>query len=243
MREIEELSMNAWPAIQNFFIDGWVIRLANGYTKRANSVNPLYFSSGDINVKVNLCEQIFNKRNLKTVFKMTSEVFPPDLDNILENKGYKSIDRTSVQLLNISDIKEPDYINIKIYTEVNEEWLNDYCKLNSVCSNDKITLKKMLQNIINEIYFVSLLLNNNTIACGLSVLENDYMGLFDIVVDKNYRNQGYGEQLIKNVIRVGRDKGIKKAYLQVMLNNLPALKLYSKLGFKELYQYWYRVKD
>jgi len=28
----------------------------------------------------------------------------------------------------------------------------------------------------------------------------------------------------------------------VMLNNAPALHLYSKIGFVEKYQYWYRTK-
>jgi hypothetical protein len=39
---IEELSMNAWPSIQTVLLDGWILRMSNGYTKRANSVNPLY---------------------------------------------------------------------------------------------------------------------------------------------------------------------------------------------------------
>jgi N-acetylglutamate synthase len=27
-----------------------------------------------------------------------------------------------------------------------------------------------------------------------------------------------------------------------MCNNTPALRLYARLGFQEVYQYWYRVK-
>lgn len=38
IRYIEELSMNAWPSLQTIMYDGWVIILADGYTKRANSV-------------------------------------------------------------------------------------------------------------------------------------------------------------------------------------------------------------
>ena len=42
IRYLEELSLNALPSLENIFLDGWVVRFANGYTKRANSVNPLY---------------------------------------------------------------------------------------------------------------------------------------------------------------------------------------------------------
>ncbi len=50
---LEELSLNAWPSHQTLLLDGWIIHLANGYTRRANSVNPLYPGNQALDQKIN----------------------------------------------------------------------------------------------------------------------------------------------------------------------------------------------
>src|SRR5690242_21399752 len=89
IRHLEELSLNALPSLESIYLDGWVVRFANGYTKRANSVNPLYDSSMNLDDKIAYCESLYAVRKQPTVYKMTSLAEPHDLDSVLANLGYR----------------------------------------------------------------------------------------------------------------------------------------------------------
>jgi ribosomal protein S18 acetylase RimI-like enzyme len=80
------------------------------------------------------------------------------------------------------------------------------------------------------------------VACGLGVLEHEAFGIFDIVTDPEQRRKGYGNQLVAGMLAWGKQHGAQYAYLQVMDNNEPALRMYAKLGFQECYHYWYRQR-
>lgn len=244
IQKIEELSMNALPAIQTNVYDGWILRFANGYTKRANSINPIYSSTEDLNQKIENVEQLYRKRDLKVVYKMTEQVSPENLDKTLEINEYILDSLTSVQILSLKDIEVEITHRAIVYNHLQDEWFINFCMLNNIAEKDQITLKKMLRNIMPKAcYFLLSDDHDEILACGMCVLERDYIGLFDIVTSEKFRNRGYGKKLIQNILQWGKDNGAKYAYLQVMLQNAPALKLYSKLGFKEVYRYWYRIKE
>ena len=240
---IEELSLNAWPSLQTMSYDGWMLRFANGYTKRANSVNPLYSSSSDIDEKIDFCEYVYQKKNLSTVFKMTASVQPRDLDEKLHAKGYQIDSPTSVQTIDLNAMNLPRIAGAEFRDDLSEAWLENYCRMNAVPIVHLKTLQKILMNIIPNHCFVSITSNDRIVACGLGVLQSGYIGLFDIVTDRDFRNRGYGEQIVNSILDWGKQNRAHTSYLQVMLNNVPALHLYSKLGFIEQYQYWYRIKS
>jgi N-acetylglutamate synthase len=239
---LEELSLNAWPAHQTLLYDGWILRFANGYTRRANSVNPLYPCSLDLEEKIAFCESTYQKQNLDVVYKLTSASRPENLDAILEAKGYKNDSQTSVQLLELGllDLKQASGVELK--AALSDPWLDAFCRMSTVDDRRRESLRRILLNIVPQRCFASLTMDKKVIAAGLGVLQAGFVGLFDIVVDPAFRSQGYGRRIVEGILYWGKRNGAQQSYLQVMLNNAPALHLYSKIGFTENYQYWYRVR-
>ena len=123
MLEIEELSMNAWPSLQTKLYDGWVLRFANGYTKRANSVNPICNSSLSLQIKMEHCEIEYSNANLPVVYKLTSESRPKFLDEELDKRGYIQIDETSVRLLRMANYMREEVGDIYVTSQFDDTWM------------------------------------------------------------------------------------------------------------------------
>lgn len=240
---IEELSLNAWPSLQTVLYDGWVIRFANGYTKRANSVNPLHPSTIDLDEKIRFCESIYQDRNMPVVFKITPIISPDGLDERLSARDYREDSPTSVQVMELGSANLQVTHEVDRQEDLSAEWLDNFCRMSAVPESHKETLQQILTTIVPRHCFVSLKSADKIIACGLGVLQSGHIGLFDIVTDTAFRGRGYGRQVVESILAWGRQNGAQKAYLQVMLNNPLALHLYSKIGFTEKYQYWYRIKS
>ncbi len=102
---------------------------------------------------------------------------------------------------------------------------------------------KILNNILGKVICVSRQVNGDIVGCGFGAVERDCVGIFDIVVDKNFRGNGYGNNIMDGILGEAFRMGIGTAYLQVVAGNVPAENLYNKHGFTEVYRYWYRKLD
>jgi ribosomal protein S18 acetylase RimI-like enzyme len=101
---------------------------------------------------------------------------------------------------------------------------------------------RMLSQISSQVGYAAIGRRGRIVACALGIVESGWLGIFDVVVEQDERRRGHGERLMQGLLSWGREMGAEQAYLQVMLSNAPALSLYEKLGFREAYRYWYRVK-
>ncbi|MFB9329901.1 GNAT family N-acetyltransferase [Paenibacillus aurantiacus] len=236
---IEELSLNHWPALSTLLYDGWVLRFAEGYTKRANSISPLYADKLELTSKIDVCEQIYRENGLRPIFKLT-DASPAALDRHLAERGYEQVDRTSVQTLPLDQLRDPQHAAISIEDHPSDAWIADFCRLNGSPADHQAVMIRMLGKIRTAAGFIRLYEEGRAVACGFGVIERGYIGLYDIVTDPSCRNRGLAEQMILHLLQWGKREGARFSYLAVVLNNAPALRLYAKLGYKEAYRYWYR---
>ncbi|MFB5673491.1 GNAT family N-acetyltransferase [Paenibacillus terreus] len=240
---IEELSLNALPAFHQMSIDGWIARYADGYTKRANSVNPIYCGEGiSVERKLLACENFYTNVGLNPVFKMTPFVHPDNLDELLEHMGYEKADLSSVQTLKLDHIDEAQMEDVKISAEIDDEWMDVFARFTALPAEHMAIKRKMLSLPLLNKAFMILYKNSAPVACVTGIMEREWLGIYDLATHPEHRGQGYARELVLKLLQWGKRQGAGYSYLQVLKDNGPALRLYGKLGYREVYAYWYRVQ-
>lgn len=238
----EELSLNAHPALQSQFYDGWILRFANGYTNRANSINPLYSSVLNLQEKITECEKRYFVQGLPAVYKLT-DGSDPNIDKMLAERGYSMVTPTYVMDMDIKSVDFPsgDFV---MMSYADNEWMNTYFTLSRYTDCVKMeTAKQIISNVKNTMICGQIIKNGVSVACGSAVIERGYMALLNIIVEESQRSKGYGIEICQSLLSAAKQSGAHTAYLQVVQDNQKALALYTKLGYRTKYSYWYRVKN
>jgi ribosomal protein S18 acetylase RimI-like enzyme len=237
---LEELGLNAWPALEETRYDGWVLRFANGHTKRANSVNPLYPSTIAVERKITACARAYSERDLPTIFRLTPFSEPASIDDVLANRGYEKVDPTLVMIREI--VKTPEEVKIDGIRCVDiTTWLDAFERFGLLSLEDMRTRRRMIGRISSDPIFVIAGSPDRSTGINLGVRDGDAVGLFALFIADADRRQGLGTRIVRETLEIAAERGATFAYLQVEETNRPARRLYEKLGFTVAYPYWYRV--
>lgn len=244
IRRIEELSANAWAAFNVVAYDGWLVRSAEGYTRRANSVLPLYASSIDLSSKVLYCNGYYRSRGLPSIFKMTEASLPRNLDTHLASDGCGVEDESSLYTVRIGrrvPISSPTTI---VERSISDEWIDGFLMCSRLGGAPKREIiRRFAHHLPGAVLTARAVVDDRIVGCGLGLMEKDWVGLFDIVVDADSRRKGIATEIVNSLLDRSAESGAQRAYLQVVTTNHAAIALYERLGFRELYRYWYRVNN
>ncbi len=238
-RRIERAALRAFPALEEADLNGWLLRSANGHSRRTNSVQPIVHS-GDVASDIATAEAWYNKRGTSCTFRMTPMSMPESLDGALEALGYLRQDPTSVQTLNLESGRYAVDDRIELAEHPTGVWFDAIMDSSRYMTGRRSTLEKTLQMIEPPAAFAVLRDGNEAIATGLAVADGDLVGLYSISTRPEVRRSGIGWMMSESLLAWGVDRGASIAYLQVMHINAAATELYRRMGFAPRYDYWYR---
>ena len=133
----------------------------------------------------------------------------------------------------ITEMSLFDLENIKdiLISDFDDFWNYNILKEELESSNSKYIIAKTNDGEIIGFAGIKIILDNADIM--------------NIVVKKSWRNQGVGNLLLSNLISICKISNLSSLSLEVNEDNLPAIHLYEKVGFKKigLRKNYYNWKD
>ena len=122
-------------------------------------------------------------------------------------------------------------------------------KIEKMTINDLNNIKNNLENDFDNFWNYNVLkeeiestnskyivakINNEVVSFAGIKIVMDQADVMNIVTKKTFRNQGIGTLLLDNLISIAHKLQLSSISLEVNEENLPAIHLYEKFGFKNL---------
>ncbi len=239
-RRLEELGLNSSAPPGQLVYDGWLLRLHHGKAKRARSVNAVYPSQRDLATKIAYCERLYRAAGLPALFRITPFSEPASLDAALERRGYGRFETTAVEA---APIERTHLDGAGAQPMELGAWVEAVGAMRGSPLEHRTAHRARLGGMPLDVRCVGIERNGAVVATGLTIVEDDCAGLFDIITDEAARREGYARSVVASLLRTAWDLGARHAYLQVKEDNVPARRLYRQFGFEERYTYWYRARS
>lgn len=242
---VELAGLTSWPALEEEHFEGWLLRASRGYTRRTNSANTMGATAECVAADLPTIERFFAQRGLPTIFRLLSTTGDEAIDRALARQGYRLCeDPCSVMVRTLpGEILPPLTPSFALLPDA-ETWLPEFVRIKNDQGPHQRTHLAILDAIASPTAFAVVKPPGalHPQGCGLGVVADGHLGLFDIATHQAHRRQGLGKAMCKGLMNWGREQGAHTAYLQVVADNHSAVELYRRLGFEELYRYWYRIR-
>lgn len=212
IRKVEYAAALGWPGTEQTWVDGWLLRAAQGHTHRANSAVPLGFDA-DASALPTIID-FYAERNLTPWLSVPDRLFRiADLPGHLETAVLTSDLRDVAMDRSVALAPAPD-----------GEWLRLYQR--------DVPIEVLTAVVDGEVAFATIA----GAAVGRAAVTTApdggrWVGLSAVRVDERARGRGLARALCSTLLHWGTQRGATRGYAQVLTDNEVALGLYRSLGF------------
>lgn len=239
IQALETRLINAWPSFEIEVAEGWILRFAEGYSKRANAATPILPGTQLDPALIDHILRSFDERGIAPCFRLTG-IEESRAEDVLAAKGLVEFDPSLCMTAPVGDELAID-ASVVVRAVPKPAWIAAAAAAYGGEKSNGERLGRIVRLIRQPAAFATLSLDGEDSAWGLAVAERGYVGLYDIVVAPGLRGLGLGRRLVASLMAWGREQGATRAYLQMRETNEVAASLYASLGFRTAYRYTHWV--
>lgn len=253
VRHIETLARHAWPAREQEALDGWLLRFTDGVTRRANSVWPNDMDGAvPLDDRLAHVEAFYADRGRPACYQLCPAALPVELDDLLAHRGYQADAETAVQTVALAELMQRTAtraslpsaaVTVSVSTQLSDVWYDAYCESEEVSGHAAAVRRAIIARIAAPVGYATAVQAGRVIALGMGVLEDGWLGIFNMATLPAFRRQGLATDVLRGLAHWAGGLGGHSSYLQVMLSNPGAQALYAGLGYRTLYHYHYRLRE
>ena len=242
--DLELAAAEIWRAPEEDRLGEWLLRAADGFTSRANSVLPVGDSGLPLPAAIDQAVRWYEARGLPA---QVTIAYPPDRsaddpnDGYLASLGWMTRGCALVMtgpLQTVADRRERDWTaRVELLDEPDRHWLECYRWHERVAPP---IASQVLRSAPWQA-FGSIRAAGQTIAIGRVAIARGWAGLMAIRVDPGHRRQGLAQIMTAALAKAAASRGAEGLYLQVETGNAAARALYERMGFTYHHAYHFRI--
>lgn len=241
-RRIEECSLNAAGPFQSLVYDGWLVGYRRGRAKRQRCINAFYPSTLPVQQKIEYCARFYEAGGLPALFRLSPYCQPESLDAMLDRAGWRRFEQTSVMRTSMSSTF-PGVATAQVQIVPASAWIDRTATLLGVDATEASELAALADGYPLPQVGALIRADGEVVAGGMMRVEGDCAGLYSLATAPPMRGRGLGRSIVVALLEEAARHSVRVTYLQVTSTNAPARTLYSRLGFVDAYDYWYRSRS
>ncbi|MEW6640182.1 MAG: GNAT family N-acetyltransferase [Pseudomonadota bacterium] len=236
----EHACLNAWPALSTVLHDGWLVRFADGLTRRANSANPLHAGARMDGATIQFFENLFRAQDLPLIVRVPS-MLDPTVDRHLAELGYIAEGESRTLYAEMAAmVVQPDAA-ARLLTEPDDDWFDEIHDLQGRTPAQSEIYEDIIGSIALPAGFATLHEGGEVVAMAFGAIDGDMLCCESVITAAGRRGNGYGRRLMAALLHWAASQGAERACLQVEAHNTAGAALYRSLGMHtELHRYHYR---
>ncbi|WP_425582031.1 GNAT family N-acetyltransferase [Streptosporangium fragile] len=244
MRGLQERAARALPAEHITDVEGWWLRHTPSCAWWVGTVLPHRDARrGELVRRVVGAEEFYAGHGAAARFQISPGACPEGLDTVLAERGYRRQSPVSLQVASAARVLEQAPAGsprVRLDDRPTRAWFETWHAVHGH-GGDPRSEWDLLGRVERPCAYACVMIGDDVLAVGRAVADTGWAGVFGMATLPEARGKGAARDVLAALAAWAGTHGADRMYLQVERDNIPALRLYERMGFGEICGYHYRI--